>query len=76
MYKKELPDKVASLLCLSAIRKNAILKLGLSINNIPYGIPLNNSFLSFPSGVEILIPMLCYVLFKTDTLNYKAIIDS
>jgi len=48
MYIKNLLDKVDSLDSHSAIRKNAILKPGLSINNTPYGILLNNNFFSFP----------------------------
>lgn len=53
MNKEELLDKVKSLNGLSAFIKNAILKPGLSINNAPYGIPLNHSFFSFPSGIKI-----------------------
>lgn len=53
MNKKEVLDKVKSLDALSAFIKSAILKPGLSINNTPYGIPLNHNFFSFPSGIKI-----------------------
>jgi len=53
MYIKKLLDKVDGLDRHSAIRKSAILKPGLSINNTPYGILLNNNFFSFPSGIKI-----------------------